>query len=110
MESTKREIIQLSPFVQNYAWGILGIDNLVANYYKLQGNDVDPKKNYAELWMGTHPSGPSKVSPSGLLLKEYLNSHPDSVGEIAQDFFERKDELPFLFKILSIEKGNAHII
>eukprot|EP00922_Rhytidocystis_sp_ex-Travisia-forbesii_P024975 GHVS01036675.1.p1 GENE.GHVS01036675.1~~GHVS01036675.1.p1 ORF type:complete len:609 (+),score=115.47 GHVS01036675.1:95-1921(+) len=66
--------LQLLPTVQNYPWGCLGEDSLVAELYgngrKLafpnkQKKDVvalvDKNKEYAELWMGMHASGMSRV-------------------------------------------------
>lgn len=41
------------------------------------GYEVKGEQRYAELWMGTHPSGPSRVLPtheeeSPVLLRDYL--------------------------------------
>lgn len=41
------------------------------------GYEVHGEQRYAELWMGTHPSGPSRVLPthegeSPVLLRDYL--------------------------------------
>lgn len=44
---------------------------------------ADADERYAELWMGTHSSGPSRVADSGVLLS-------DHIGE----------DLPYLFKVL----------
>lgn len=58
--------------------------------------------------MGTHPTSPSKVFDSGVLLSEHLAKHWSSlIGEnVAKKFPEaKKGELPFLFKVLSIAKA-----
>merc|ERR1719223_2038612 len=49
--------------------------------------EVDPDTPYAELWIGTHPKGPSKVK-TGEMLSEVIG-----------------EELPFLFKVLSAGKA-----
>jgi mannose-6-phosphate isomerase len=54
--------------------------------------------------MGTHPSSPSIVKKSSKPLSEVLSSTPSLLGEnVAKKF--GKGELPFLFKILSIQKA-----
>lgn len=55
---------------------------------RCDGQQVDDNKPYAELWMGTHPSAPSKIKQqdgSTVTLQQYIGA-----------------ELPYLFKILSI--------
>lgn len=49
--------------VQNYAWGVKGMRSSVAQLAKAaQPNiEVADDQPFAELWMGTHPSGPSVV-------------------------------------------------
>lgn len=74
--------VKLDWTVQHYAWGSLN-DGLVA---KLANNNDD--KPCAELWMGTHPSGPSIDHESGRLLEEVIGK-----------------KLPFLFKVLSVKKA-----
>jgi len=49
--------------------------------------------------MGTHISSPSKVATSGGLLSDYLKKNQD-IGVGVSD-----GALPFLFKVLSIEKA-----
>ena len=63
---------------------------------------IDLDKNYAELWMGTHPSGPSKIiSNESVLLSDYLLSTPNAVGQVPEGY--DSTDLPFLFKVLSIK-------
>ena len=57
-----------------------------------------------KLWMGTHPKGPSTVrSPKSFVgndLKKWLASNPWALGKASNDH----GDLPFLFKVLSINK------
>lgn len=92
--------------VQQYAWGKIGEDSAVASLAKdgeYPGFTLDPSAPYAELWMGTHPNGPSKLSKTGQLLKDYLDEKPEALGESTRKNFG--DQLPFLFKVLSVNKA-----
>jgi mannose-6-phosphate isomerase len=75
-------VVRVVPVVQSYAWGKLGKNSKVA---QLAGHTIDEDTPYAELWMGTHPSGPSTIYESKQSLKDFIG-----------------EELPFLFKVLSI--------
>jgi mannose-6-phosphate isomerase len=58
----RRRIARLRCSVQNYAWGRRGKDSQVGRLYSLQSKlPLDDHTPYAELWMGTHDSGPSFV-------------------------------------------------
>lgn len=50
--------------------------------------------------MGTHPSGPAKVSSSSFLL-DVLKQHNEIIGVVPDGY--AVDDLPFLFKVLSIQ-------
>lgn len=78
-----------------------------------EGFEVDEDKTYAELWMGTHPNGPSRVMPepgdfvegaeeghAGIFLIELLETHPHYLGDL-----QEQGDLPFMFKVLSINKA-----
>jgi mannose-6-phosphate isomerase len=69
-----------------YEWGKVGPDSLVYQFVADQPG-LDPARPYAELWMGDHPSGPSRTE-SGLRISELGAEHA----------------LPYLFKVLSIRK------
>ena len=87
--NTRKSVIGLIPVVKDYAWGIRGMDSRVARY-ALENkalDEVDPDTPYAELWIGTHPKGHSRLKTGELL--------QDAIGE----------ELPFLFKVLSAGKA-----
>jgi len=96
-------MFSLSCPVQSYAWGKVGSESAVA---KLKfGSDsstfsIDNVAPYAELWMGTHVSGPAKLKDSGQNLLNWLKENPSSVGLVPSDY--PIDDLPFLFKVLSI--------
>ena len=92
---------ELSCVVQQYAWGKLGAESEVARFK--QGDptfEVRPSEPYAELWMGTHVSGPSKLKSSSESLAEYLLRNPSLVGHNPKDY--PTNDLAFLFKVLSI--------
>ncbi|XP_067625317.1 mannose-6-phosphate isomerase [Eurosta solidaginis] len=82
-ENLKMDLIG---YVQQYDWGKIGNDSAVAQL--AAANDpnfiIDDKSHYAELWMGSHPSGQAKYKSNGARLE---------------------DELPFLLKVLSIKKA-----
>eukprot|EP00595_Chromulina_sp_UTEXLB2642_P000419 CAMPEP_0196762298 /NCGR_PEP_ID=MMETSP1095-20130614/1701_1 /TAXON_ID=96789 ORGANISM="Chromulina nebulosa, Strain UTEXLB2642" /NCGR_SAMPLE_ID=MMETSP1095 /ASSEMBLY_ACC=CAM_ASM_000446 /LENGTH=212 /DNA_ID=CAMNT_0042112897 /DNA_START=77 /DNA_END=716 /DNA_ORIENTATION=- len=96
-------MLSLDCNVQQYAWGKNGSDSKVAAIKS--GFDpsfqVKDNESYAELWMGTHPSGPSKIFNTNQPLKEWISSHPDAVGIVPISY--TNDDLPFLFKVLSIK-------
>jgi len=51
-----------------------------------------------QLWMGTHPKGPSLIASSGESLAEWIDSHRSSLG----DRLTSSSQLPYLFKVLSV--------
>ena len=73
---------QLQYCVMNYDWGQSAKNSVVAELYASNGSKIDKTKQYAELWLGTHVNGPSKL----------------------MDGSQLTSDLPYLFKILSIEK------
>lgn len=96
--------MELHCAVQNYAWGKLGTSSLVAQLSKANPSvEIKEEVPYAELWMGTHPSGPSKISGTSKLLLDFLTSNPDVLGVEERKVFGVN--LPFLFKSLSVAKA-----
>ncbi|KAF2882815.1 hypothetical protein ILUMI_23327 [Ignelater luminosus] len=97
--------MELKCQIQTYDWGKIGTESKVASLYKIAnpefeiGNDTP----YAELWMGTHTNGPSENKLTGESLSSVLNSHPEYLGEPVREKFD--NQLPFLFKLLSINKA-----
>jgi len=75
------KIYKLQNQIKHYDWGS---PKLLPEFLGLKDND--PKKPYAEMWMGTHPSAPSLVSERGASLKEISG------------------ELNFLLKLIAVEK------
>ncbi|GAA5991124.1 hypothetical protein JCM10908_006548 [Rhodotorula pacifica] len=98
-------IFELVCGAQSYDWGKLGKDGSKVSHFAqgLPDFKYDEEKPYAELWMGTHPSCPSKLLKSGEDLKEYVKAHPELLGDKVVKKFG--DDLPFLFKVLAIRKA-----
>lgn len=96
-------LLKLKCAVQNYAWGKKGTDSEVAKLYASGDADaeVSEEKPYAELWMGTHPSGPSVVSSTGATLKEWIAQNDACLGSVLKGKYGT--DLPFLFKVLSVQ-------
>lgn len=108
--------------VKNYHWGKVGDDNYIAKFQaiapksalsssqdKSNINDSTTKPNdskklpLAELWFGSHPSGPALLAIGNNMIKldEFLHKEPDMVGVI-ENYLKYDKQLPFLFKILSV--------
>ena len=111
---------------QNYEWGKAGVFSAVARLKSrvcaLQGDEQhlrrvmsveDIHMPFAELWMGTHPNGPSRVVHfrHGGTLSEFLSSRSGRrfCGEVVWEYFPPNEQgemhLPFLLKVLSVEKA-----
>ncbi|KAI0674230.1 mannos-6-phosphate isomerase [Trametes maxima] len=104
-------VFKLIPTTQQYDWGKVGLSSKVAQYAsacKLPGFHLDENKPYAELWMGTHVSSPSRL-PDAQTLSEHLVAHPELIGKRVVERFRNagatQGNLPFLFKVLAIEKA-----
>jgi mannose-6-phosphate isomerase len=96
---------------QNYDWGKIGSSSSVAQFAANSNPStvIDESKPYAELWMGTHPNVPSTIvddaALQGQVLRLVVEQHPEYVGSSLIDKFGGKVQLPFLFKVLSIQKA-----
>ncbi|KAL4179085.1 hypothetical protein AMTRI_Chr13g118320 [Amborella trichopoda] len=106
--SPKRKLLRLRCSVQSYDWGKVGEDSEVGKLFCLNSKIPTENKPYAELWMGTHGSGPSFIvdddsGSEALLLKDWLWENPEAIGERVLQRWGK--ELPFLFKVLSIAKA-----
>ncbi|KAJ1788055.1 Mannose-6-phosphate isomerase, partial [Coemansia sp. RSA 2399] len=98
-------VVRLSCAVNNYHWGKHGLASKAAQFAATNPSvSIDASQTYAELWMGTHPSGPSKVFGTETELSTLVNEDPQRA---LSPGVERKygPHLPFLFKVLSIEKA-----
>eukprot|EP00262_Sarcandra_glabra_P006144 TRINITY_DN18259_c0_g1_i1.p1 TRINITY_DN18259_c0_g1~~TRINITY_DN18259_c0_g1_i1.p1 ORF type:complete len:431 (+),score=67.64 TRINITY_DN18259_c0_g1_i1:135-1427(+) len=98
--------------VQNYDWGRIGQESQVARLFSLNSkSEIELNKPYAELWMGTHESGPSFIirdqsddpDSSSLPLKSWIYDNPNAVGDRVVEKWG--NDLPFLFKVLSVAKA-----
>ncbi|XP_066587303.1 mannose-6-phosphate isomerase isoform X2 [Prorops nasuta] len=79
--------------MQMYDWGKTGADSMVAALVKSANPEIiiDEKLSYAELWMGTHPNGPSYLKDENLNLQDYIEknksvAHPNK--EMAKNLCE----------------------
>ena len=97
--------MELKCAIQTYDWGKRGIDSIVATLMKSANSDfiLDEKKPYAELWMSTHPNGPSYIKELNVSLADYIKKNSKILGSEVQEIFGQ--HLPFLFKVLSVNKA-----
>jgi mannose-6-phosphate isomerase len=86
---------KLENTVQNYAWGSK------ESFNQLFGIPNPSQEPQAEIWMGTHPNGCSKIKESGQLLSDLIVSNPTAV--LGGYTTARFGELPYLFKVLAAE-------
>ncbi|KAJ7272581.1 mannos-6-phosphate isomerase [Mycena haematopus] len=102
-------VFKIVPTTQKYDWGKIGANSKVAQFAsasKIPGFILEESAPYAELWMGTHPKSPSRVLTSNAILSEHLAAHPELIGKPVADQFDASNgNLPFLFKVLAIEKA-----
>lgn len=108
MTSKVTPVFNITPTTQKYDWGKIGGSGKVARFAAAQNSGlvIDESAPYAELWMGTHPKSPSRITSTGEVLSEYLAANPQLIGQHVIDKFGTADgSLPFLFKVLSIEKA-----
>jgi mannose-6-phosphate isomerase len=92
---------------QNYEWGKLGAESLVYKLRSFQTDNLPIDKPYAELWMGTHPNLPSFVETDKgdmVKLSDLLQQEPEKYLGKKSAKFNTNNDLPFLFKILSVAK------
>ncbi|OQR90156.1 mannose-6-phosphate isomerase [Thraustotheca clavata] len=91
---------RLQCVAQQYAWGKKGTKSVVAALKSSSEHTFKPQddETYAELWMGVHPNGPSKIvdrEGNVELLSEWLLEHPEALGD-------GHEKVSFLFKVLSV--------
>ncbi|KAI0366040.1 mannose-6-phosphate isomerase [Pilatotrama ljubarskyi] len=105
-------VFKIIPTTQQYDWGKIGLSSKVAQYAaacRLPGFALDENAPYAELWMGTHHSSPSRLASTHETLSSHLAAHPELIGarvvERFRDAGAAEGNLPFLFKVLAIEKA-----
>ncbi|KAL8396418.1 hypothetical protein RB594_004639 [Gaeumannomyces avenae] len=99
-------LFRLQCGVNSYDWGKKGSESAAAKFAAATAPadfSVQDDKPYAELWMGTHPSNPSKDVDTGRSLLELVEENQAFLSPAVTAKFGRK--LPFLFKVLSIGKA-----
>ena len=85
----------LCPNIQHYHWGDYSF------IPELQGRPKGDQPE-AELWMGAHPTSPSRTVESDRGLDDIISTEPqNTLGPQAGDF---QNELPFIMKILAIRE------
>lgn len=93
------KIKKINGAIQRYAWG--GKEFIS----ELTGQPNPDNHPMAELWMGTHPKGPSYIKVNGekKKLSDYIASKPEEIlGANTSGSFDQK--LPFLFKVLDVNE------
>jgi mannose-6-phosphate isomerase len=94
-----KRIALLKNPVQEYAWGSKTF------LPELLGEPSPSASPRAELWMGVHPKGISKIRWDGawISLPDLIQTNPKNIlgREVAKRF---QNQLPFLFKILAAER------
>ncbi|KAJ1935942.1 Mannose-6-phosphate isomerase, partial [Linderina pennispora] len=98
-------VIRLTCNANNYAWGKHGSSSKAAQFAATNPNvAIDESQTYSELWMGTHPNGPSTVFGTTTLLSSVVDADPARAlsAAVVSKF---GPQLPYLFKVLSIEKA-----
>ena len=93
--------------VKNYDWGLPGHVSEVARLHALNSaSQLHAEDPFAELWMGTHDSGPSFLASSnrngnGVSLKAWISENPDVLGD--KVLHKWGSDLPFLFKVCALD-------
>ncbi|KAK7541565.1 mannose-6-phosphate isomerase-like protein [Phyllosticta citricarpa] len=99
-------LIRLQCGVNSYDWGKIGSSSAAAKFASAtppSDFSIQEEKPYAELWMGTHPSLPSRDVETQRSLLDLVQ---DNQALMSQEISERYGgKLPFLFKVLSIRKA-----
>ncbi|MFA7125498.1 MAG: mannose-6-phosphate isomerase, class I [Sphaerochaetaceae bacterium] len=84
------DIVKIIPRMKEFHWGS-------TDYIPRLVGQPEHKAKIGELWMGVHPNAPAVVPAlDNMLLKDFLSLHPHFLG--------KHEQLPFLFKVLSIEE------
>ncbi|KAI5457471.1 mannose-6-phosphate isomerase [Mariannaea sp. PMI_226] len=99
-------LIRLHCGVNSYAWGKQGLDSAAARFAAATPSDdltIQSDKPYAELWMGTHPSNPSRDLVTGHTLLDLFSDNQALLSSTIASHYGSK--LPFLFKVLSVNKA-----
>ncbi|KAI6357749.1 hypothetical protein MCOR25_007582 [Pyricularia grisea] len=99
-------LFRLQCGVNSYDWGKKGSESAAAKFAAATPADdfsIQDDRPYAELWMGTHPSNPSKDVDTGRTLLDLVEENQMFLSSSVISKYGNK--LPFLFKVLSINKA-----
>ncbi|KAL9103024.1 MAG: hypothetical protein Q9163_001883 [Psora crenata] len=99
-------LIRLQCGVNSYEWGKVGSQSAAARFAAATPSNklsVESEKPYSELWMGTHPSLPSKDVETQRTLLDIVQDNQALMSQEISNRYGQK--LPFLFKVLSIQKA-----
>ncbi|MBM7036515.1 mannose-6-phosphate isomerase, class I [Vibrio ulleungensis] len=86
-------LYKLNNVIQNYAWGSK------SSMHDLFGYSNDDNQPQAELWMGAHPNGCSRLAGTDTLLSDLINQQPEQ--QLGEKTAKKFGELPYLFKVLA---------
>ncbi len=89
-------IFKLDNVIQTYAWGSQ------TSIQQLFGIENETGQPQAEIWMGAHPNGCSKMETTGELLSDIIKKYP--VETLGHYTYQRFGDLPYLFKVLAADK------
>lgn len=98
-QATPQCFFPMQNVIQDYAWGSRTSINQL---FDIANPDNKPQ---AEIWMGAHPNGCSKITENDevQLLSDFINL--DKTGILTQGTDVQFGELPYLFKVLAAESA-----
>ncbi|KAK4216912.1 mannose-6-phosphate isomerase [Rhypophila decipiens] len=99
-------LIRLQCGVNSYDWGKKGQSSAAAKFAAATPSSdfsIQDDRPYAELWMGTHPSNPSRDLTTSRTLLDLVEDNQALLGASVAARYHKA--LPFLFKVLSINKA-----
>ncbi|EAS04929.1 mannose-6-phosphate isomerase (macronuclear) [Tetrahymena thermophila SB210] len=109
MDKINKKLFKILAGYQNYEWGKIGESSQVYQMVKCWNESLQLNQAYAELWMGTHVNCPSIAITENnqkVKLGDLIATQPDAyLGKEVKEKYNLQDQLPFLFKILSVNKA-----
>jgi mannose-6-phosphate isomerase len=107
------EVYRLYNQIKHYEWGSKSFISEFLGAGKDAG--VPLELPWAEMWMGTHPGGPSRVVEEEITTNNTNNTNKTRIGCVSgsgrrsvpdtiRELSEVAGRLPFLFKLLPAEK------
>ncbi|OBT15788.1 mannose-6-phosphate isomerase, class I [Vibrio tasmaniensis] len=95
----EKNFFEMDNVIQNFAWGSK------SSFSQLFDTDNIGNEPQAEIWMGAHPNGCSRVqcSDSKVLLSQLIETHKEEF--LSTQINEKFGELPYLFKVLAAENA-----